>query len=73
MNEQTRREWAAADAVFDRLLDLDPDQRHAAMAAMGLAPEVRARVERLLAADASGATPLDQPLAATATPRHLEG
>ena len=73
MDEQTRRIWVEADAAFDRLLDLDPDQRTAAMAAMDLAPEVRARVEQLLAADASGATPLDQPLAATANPRHLEG
>lgn len=73
MDEQTRRIWIEADAAFDRLLDLATDQRQAALDAMDLPPEVRALVERLLAADASVATPLDQPIAAPATPQSLEG
>lgn len=73
MDAQTRREWAAADAAFDRLLDLDPDQRPAALATMDLPAAVLAKVERLLAADASGATPIDRPIRKGATRAGLAG
>ncbi len=55
--------WRSADAAFETLLDLDPSDRSAALDAMHLAPEVRSRVERLLAADHAAAGVLDRPLA----------
>lgn len=73
MDERARQEWAQADAAFDHLLDLDPALRAAALAAMDLAPAVRARVERLLAADAGSASPLDRPLAGGPAASGLEG
>lgn len=73
MDDRTRQEWAEADAVFDRLLDLEPHLRTSALAAMDLSPAVRTRVERLLAADAEAATPLDRPLGGGIEGRGLEG
>ncbi len=46
--------WRSADAAFDRLLDMPVSDRAAALAAMDLAPAVRARVQRLLTADVGG-------------------
>jgi eukaryotic-like serine/threonine-protein kinase len=46
--------WAAALAAFDELAELDPATRDARLAAIAAAsPEMRAAVERLLAADSS--------------------
>jgi eukaryotic-like serine/threonine-protein kinase len=72
MDEQTRREWAEADAALDRLLDLEPGERIVALARMELSASVRARVERLLAADAASVTPLDRPISMAASSA-LEG
>jgi tetratricopeptide (TPR) repeat protein len=69
MDEAASRRWAEADAIFDRLLDLEPGERASALAAMTLDPEVRARVERLLAADAEAMTRLDRPLLPPMQPR----
>ncbi|HET7845760.1 MAG TPA: serine/threonine-protein kinase, partial [Xanthomonadales bacterium] len=48
--------WREADAVLDRLLDLEPGEREAALAAMPLSRDLRETVARLLAAhrDESG-------------------
>jgi tetratricopeptide (TPR) repeat protein len=62
MDEEASRRWAEADAIFDRLLDLAPDERARALAGLDLDPDLRERVERLLAADAEAATRLDRPL-----------
>src|SRR5690606_20693605 len=60
MDRGERALWAQADAALDLLLDLPPDARQARLQALALAPEVAARVRRLLAAsDADG--PLDRP------------
>lgn len=61
IDEEQRRDWAEADGVFERLLDLEPAARVAAFAALDLSAAVRRRVERLLAADAAP-TALDRPL-----------
>ncbi len=61
IDEAQRRDWAEADAVFERLLDLEPAARAATLAALDLSAAVRQRVERLLAADAAP-TALDRPL-----------
>jgi serine/threonine-protein kinase len=55
-----RDPWVEADAIFDRLLDLPPGERAAALAAMTLAPEVRTIVGQMLAADATRASILDR-------------
>lgn len=60
--------WAEADAIFDRLLDLEPGERASALAAMTLDPEVRARVEQMLAADASQGSILDQEMLSVLPP-----
>jgi tetratricopeptide (TPR) repeat protein len=75
MDERARSEWAEADAAFDRLLDIEPEQRQAALDALGLPPAVHARVERLLTADADcgAALALDRPLARSPVERTLEG
>lgn len=52
--------WKAADDAFDRLLDREPAERAAALAAMALEPRVRERVERLLRADHAAEHPLDR-------------
>ena len=52
--------WRAADAVLDRLLDLAPGERAAALAAMSLPAGVRAAVARLLAAHVEGTGLLDR-------------
>jgi tetratricopeptide (TPR) repeat protein len=52
--------WRAADAVFDRLLDLPRAERGAALAALALAPELHAEVLRLLAGDTEQASALDR-------------
>ncbi len=57
-----------ADALFDRLLDLPPEQRLAALAGMTEDPALRARVERLLIAHARVDGPLDTPIAVTLKP-----
>ncbi len=51
--------WRDADAVFDRLLDLPPAARGAALDTSELPAPVRLRVERLLAADAREAPMVD--------------
>jgi hypothetical protein len=73
MDEHDQRDWLLADAAFDQLLDLAPDLRESALASMDLSPAVRARVARLLAADANAASPLDRPLTIAAATRTLEG
>jgi eukaryotic-like serine/threonine-protein kinase len=59
VDAEQQRLWREADAVLDRLLDLPDAARAAQLAA--LPGPLRARVERLLAADA-GAGPLDRTL-----------
>ncbi|TYT26519.1 serine/threonine protein kinase [Luteimonas viscosa] len=61
MDRQAREAWKAADAILDALLDLPLDQREAHLQALAPAPEVAARVRRLLAGSASEG-PLDRPL-----------
>lgn len=62
MDEVDLAWWRTADAAFDQLLALDPAQRWEALAMLRLAPEVHARVERLLRAEATPESPLDRPL-----------
>jgi tetratricopeptide (TPR) repeat protein len=47
--------WRAADAVFDQLLELQPEARAAALQSMSLPPELEQRVQRLLRADSQAA------------------
>jgi tetratricopeptide (TPR) repeat protein len=53
--------WREADAVLDRLLDLAPSLREAALAQMTLPDAVRERVRRLLAAHARPLPLLERP------------
>ncbi len=59
MRDPDLEAWKAADATFDRLLDLPLDARPAALAAYGLPEPVRRRVERLLQADARRDSAID--------------
>lgn len=61
MDEARQALWQQADAVFGQLLELAPDQRGAALVAMAIEPDLRARVRRLLDAYAEGEGPLDHP------------
>ena len=65
--------WREADAYLDRLLDLPADERSAALHALAVSPEVRVRVERLLAADASTGGVLERPLRGGPAPAALAG
>ena len=65
--------WREADAALDRLLDLPVHERMAALHALELAPEVRARVERLLAAHSSTDGVLERPLRGGPAPDALAG
>jgi tetratricopeptide (TPR) repeat protein len=58
----TRRLWREADAILDRLLDLDVDERDAALERMGLVPELRRAVAHLLAAHSARGGVLDRAL-----------
>lgn len=58
MDAAERDAWREADRILDMLLELAAEERTAALAAMTLAPALRQRVERLLAAQAD-AGPLD--------------
>src|SRR5690606_8237899 len=49
-NRDEASEWRFADEVLGRLLDLPPTARRDRLRAMELAPAVRVRVERMLAA-----------------------
>src|SRR5690606_33511661 len=60
MDRQAREAWQAADAILDALLDLPVDQREARLQALAPAPDLAARVRRLLAVSACDG-PLDQP------------
>lgn len=59
MDTEQQRLWREADAALERLLNLEPAERNAALA--GLPALLRERVQRLLDADA-GAGPLDAAL-----------
>jgi tetratricopeptide (TPR) repeat protein len=72
MDDRRLREWAEADAAFERLLDVDAPARLTALEAMDLPPAVRARVEQLLAADGDP-NPLDRPLRFAAAVQGIEG
>ena len=52
--------WREADAILDRLLDLPPAERSAALAAMATTDELRAIVARLLAAHGAADGVLDR-------------
>ncbi len=56
MREREIEQWKAADAVFDRLLELPESERAVALENMSLDTELRARIERLLAADQGART-----------------
>ena len=63
MRDPDLEAWKAADAAFDRLLDLPPAARADALAAARLPAAVHARVVRLLAADDTADTAVDPPAA----------
>src|SRR5690606_19650507 len=65
--------WREADAALDRLLDLPPHERAAALPALDLAPEGRACVARLLAAHSSTDGVLERPLRRGPAPDALAG
>lgn len=65
--------WREADAALDRLLDLPVYEREAALQALGLQPEVRECVQRLLAAHASTDGVLERPLRGSPVPDALAG
>ena len=76
MNGSRQALWQQADAIFGRLLELEPDQREAALAAMAIEPALRERVQRMLAAYDGGDGPLDHPEALplpAAVPNALAG
>ncbi|REJ74491.1 MAG: serine/threonine protein kinase [Acidobacteria bacterium] len=58
--------WRRADEVLDELLELDSEERAAALARLELAPRVRDCVEQLLSASAASKSILDSPLPALA-------
>jgi tetratricopeptide (TPR) repeat protein len=60
MRDPDLEAWKAADAAFDRLLDLPVAARAGALAAAGLPAAVHQRVERLLAADGTPDTAVDR-------------
>lgn len=61
MDQTDRDNWRRADEILDALLDVPADQRDAHLEALQLSPELRARVESLLAALDSSDSLLDQP------------
>ena len=76
MDEARQALWQQADAIFGQLLELAPDRREAALAAMAIDPGLRARVRRLLAAYDDGEGLLDHPEALplpAAAPNALAG
>ena len=69
MRERDIEQWKAADAAFDRLLELPESDRAAALAAMPIDADVRARIERLLAADRGNRTLCGSAEAMAAVPK----
>ena len=61
MSRADRDAWQQADRILDGLFDLPPEARRARLAALALAPGVRQRVERLLAALQEADGVLDHP------------
>ncbi|GMU66860.1 MAG: hypothetical protein AMXMBFR36_31340 [Acidobacteriota bacterium] len=74
MDPNEREAWRRADQVFAELIELAPEARPGALAALDLEAGVRARVEELLTAAESDDGPLDRPVdwAAVAPPRDEE-
>ncbi len=67
MTPAERELWRQADGILEDLLDLPQAQRAVQLDALALAPELRARVERLLAAHDTGEGLLDRPPATAPT------
>ena len=63
MRNEEREAWRLADEVHAELLETDPGRRRARLAELDLEPEVRRRVETLLAQGERDEGPLDVPLA----------
>ena len=61
MTQAEREAWQQADRILDALFDLPPEVRRTRLEAMDLAPDMRQRVERLLAALQQGDGVLDHP------------
>ena len=64
MDPADRDAWRRADELLSELLELPLERRSAAVEAAELPPEVRRRLDSLLAAVEGGEGPLDQPLPA---------
>jgi serine/threonine-protein kinase len=61
MDERERDEWREADRLFERLIELDDGDRDAALRACAAAPDVRRKLDRLLAVSRRQHRLLDAP------------
>lgn len=62
MDAGEKATWREADRILDELLDLPAERRAARLQALDPPPDVRLRVERLLAAHTTRSGPLDEAL-----------